>query len=280
VSVEVAVDPVSLGPALVEELAARRPRTAYEREMARRLRGVSRGSGFFVNAQGDLVTNAHVVMGGIRYRNLRFSHYEWESMGRVLETTRDVWVHVGEGEEARHYLAQVAALEEGADLAVLRLKLPPGEERPGRAGGFGFLPIARSGRLATGEPITVLGFPENEYRATQGYVLSFISGVEVHGEMKERRSRDPVTGEETVLVTGAGPGPIGRFQHSAPTLHGNSGGPVLDEKGRVVGVAYALLTEVNGNQEGGGNLNLAIASDVLRAFLRRHAIPFTEAPGD
>jgi hypothetical protein len=48
----------------------------------------------------------------------------------------------------------------------------------------------------------------------------------------------------------------------------------------VVGVAYALLTEVNGNQERGGNLNLAIASDVLRAFLRRHAIPFTEAPGD
>ena len=275
VRVEVASDPLSFGPGLVEELSARQARTPYERELLRRVRGVSTGSGFFVNAQGDLVTNAHVVMAGIRYRNLHFTHQEWESMGRVLETAKEVWVQVGEGENARYYLAKLMAVAEDLDLAALRLTLPPQEKRE-----FAFLPILRSDGLATGQPVTALGFPEDEYRASQGHVVSFISGLEVHGGMRYTWFPDPVTGEETILVSGTMPGPIGRFQHTAPTAHGNSGGPVVDSRGRVVGVAYALLSEVNGNGEPRTDLNLAIASNILRGFLREHGIPFAEAAGE
>jgi S1-C subfamily serine protease len=275
VRVEVASDPLSFGPGLVEELSARHARTPYEQELLRRVRGVSTGSGFFVNARGDLVTNAHVVMAGIRYRNLHFTHQEWESMRRVLETAKEVWVQVGEGENARYYLAKLMAVAEDLDLAALRLTLPPQEKRE-----FAFLPILRSDGLATGQPVTALGFPEDEYRASQGRVVSFISGLEVHGGMRYTWFPDPVTGEETILVSGTTPGPIGRFQHTAPTAHGNSGGPVVDSRGRVVGVAYALLSEVNGNGEPRTDLNLAIASNMLRGFLREHGIPFAEATGE
>jgi len=294
VRVEVASDPLSFGPGLVQELSARQARTPYEQELLRRVRGVSTGSGFFVNAQGDLVTNAHVVMAGIRYRNLHFTSQEWESMGRVLETAKEVWVQVGEGESARYYLAKLMAVAEDLDLAALRLTLPPYGGAyppclPGSGGAecrreekreFAFLPILRSDGLATGQPVIALGFPEDEYRASQGRVLSLISGPEVHSGLRYTRFPDPVTGQETILVSGTTPGPIGRFQHTAPTAHGNSGGPVVDSRGSVVGVAYALLSEVNGSGEPRSDLNLAIASNLLRKFLRDHGIPFTEATSE
>lgn len=196
-------------------------------------------------------------------------------MGRVLETAKEVWVEVGEGESSRYYLARLTAVAEDLDLAALRLTLPSQEKRE-----FAFLPILRSDELATGEPVVALGFPEDEYRASQGRVLSLISGLEVHSGLRYTWFPDPVTGQETILVSGTTPGPIGRFQHTAPTAHGNSGGPVVDSRGRVVGVAYALLSEVNGRGEPRSDLNLAIASNLLRKFLRDHGIPFTEAIGE
>jgi S1-C subfamily serine protease len=67
-----------------------------------------------------------------------------------------------------------------------------------------------------------------------------------------------------------------RLQHSAPTGHGSSGGPLLDAKNRVIGVCYAMLADRNQPDTDEADLNLAIASDVLSEFLRENAIPFTE----
>lgn len=275
VRVEVAADPFSFAPVLVEELAADQTWTPYQKELARRLEHTSCGTGFFITRDGCLVTSAHVLLAGIRYRDLHFTRQQWDAMRRLVEVEKDVWVHLGEGEDSRYYLARVAALSEDLDLAALRVVLPPGQRRE-----FAFLPIARSDRLRIGQPISVVGFPEDTYTATGGEVLSLIGGGSVHGDMTYVRSRDPDTGEETVLVRGTVPGTIGRFQHSAPTGHGNSGGPVLDAKGRVVGVAYALLSEVGSAGEPRTDLNLAVASNVLRGFLHQHGIPFAEAPDD
>ncbi|UCC68870.1 MAG: trypsin-like peptidase domain-containing protein, partial [Armatimonadota bacterium] len=120
----------------------------------------------------------------------------------------------------------------------------------------------------------------DEFQSTPGEVLSLIRGTQVHEEMQLVRRTDPQTGEETVTVTGTTAGPLGRFQHSAATGHGSSGGPVLDGRGRVVGVAYALLAQrmpTPENDSSSGELNLAIASNVLKRFLSYNAIPFTEA---
>ncbi len=275
VRVEAAIDPASIGPDFAAELAARQPWTPYEAEIARRLHIGSTGTGFFVNSRGDLVTNAHVLLSGVRYRGLHFTYAQWDSMVLLLNVIRDVWVTVGEGEEERSYLATPVVIAEDLDLAVLRVALPPGDETQ-----FASLPIASSSALQVGAPVLALGFPEDEFQTASGEILSLIHGARVHEEMQIIRRLDPDAGEEAVTVSGTTAGPVVRLQHSAPTGHGSSGGPLLDDRGRVIAVAYALLAHRGPAPEEdspASDLNLAIVSDVLKRFLAVNAIPFTEA---
>ncbi len=272
VRVEAAIDPASAGPDLAADLAARQPWTPYQAEIARRLRIGSSGTGFFVNADGDVVTNAHVLLSGVRYRGLHFTHADWDSMTRLLQVIRDIWVTVGEGEEERSYLAVPIAIAEDLDLAVLRLSRPPGDKTL-----FPYLALANSDALATGQAVRALGFPEDAFQETSGGILSLIQGVAVHEQMQLVRRTDPDTGEEIVIVAGTSPGPIGRLQHNAPVGHGSSGGPILDDRNRVVGVGYALLSDrrPDANEEIGlAGLNLAIASNVLQRFLMGNSVRF------
>jgi len=273
VRIELDVDAFSFGPALAAELAAQQPLSAYEGEVARRLRVGSTGTGFFVNAAGDLVTNAHVLLSGVRYRSLPFTQSQWESLARLLTATRDAWVTVGEGEQAHSYVARPVAIAEDLDLAVLRIARPPGDQAK-----FAFLPIGRSSDLRMKQSVTALGFPENGFQASGGEVISFIRGAHVHEEMRLVRRGSLQPGEPPVIVSGTSNGPVVRVQHSAVTGHGSSGGPLLDSKNRVIGVCYALLADRSQPEaEDTLDLNLAIAADVLKRFLREHAVPFTEA---
>jgi S1-C subfamily serine protease len=275
VRVEAALDPASFGPDFAADLAGRQPWTPYEAEIARRLRVGSTGTGFFVNSEGDLVTNAHVVLSGVRYRGLHFTHAEWDSMAILLSLIRDIWVTVGVGEDARTYLATPVTIAEDLDLAVLRVTRPPGD-----ATEFTPLLIAPSAPLRVGDPVQALGFPEDKFQTASGAILSLIRGVNVHEEMQIVRQVAPATGEETITVSGTTAGPVVRFQHSAPTGHGSSGGPVIDPHGRVIGVAYALLAQRSPDSENSSptaDLNLAITSDVLKRFLAYSSVAFTEA---
>jgi len=272
VRVELDANAFSFGPALGAELAARQPLSAYEGEVSRRLRMGSTGTGFFINANGDLITNAHVFLSGVRYRSLPFTYSQWDSLARLLQSVCDAWVTVGEGDQARSYVAVPVAVAEDLDLVVLRVVRPPDDRAM-----FSYLPIAASGALRVKQVVTALGFPENGFQASAGAIVSLIRGAHVHEEMRLMRRSSPVAGEPPVIVSGTSQGPVVRLQHSAPTGHGSSGGPLLDAKDRVIGVCYAMLADRN--QPGGdeADLNLAIASDVLKKFLRDSAVPFTEA---
>ncbi len=274
VRVEASIDPTSVGPGLARELAARGDWTDYESEIARRLRIGSRGTGFFVNSQGDVVTNAHIVLSGARHRALGFTYAEWDSTTRLLEVIRDIWVTVGEGDEERSYLAVPVAIAEDLDLAVVRIARPPGDTRQ-----FAHLQIGRVDRLAIGAPVRCCGFVDSDYQETQGEILSFVHGREVLETPQIVRRVHPRTGEEIMTVSGTSPGPLHRLQHSAAVGHGSSGSPILDERGSVVGVGYAYVSDrrpEGAGQDGLAGLNMAIASNVLRQFLMAHSIPFED----
>jgi S1-C subfamily serine protease len=284
-------------------LAARPALTPYQAELSRRLRIGSTGTGFFVTADGYLVTSAHVVLSGVRYRGLHLTRTEWDSMTRLLTVIRDIWVTVGEGEQERSYLAEPVAIAEDLDLAVLRVVRPPldsagatalrlprmaapqaggrpiAEGRPDGDATFSYLALADSDTVAVGDPVRALGFADGKFRDSEGAVLSLITGREVHEQMNLLRRTDPTTGEEIVTVSGVSPGPVMRLQHNAPVGHGNSGGPILDRGGRVIGVAYALISDerASGQDDPGlSGLNLAIASNVVRQFLAASGVRHVE----
>ncbi len=80
----------------------------------------------------------------------------------------------------------------------------------------------------------------------------------------------------------AGPADDRRFiQITAPVQPGNSGGPVLDLAGHVVGVVVAKLNATRIARATGDipqNVNFAISAGTARAFLDAQSVPYETAP--
>jgi S1-C subfamily serine protease len=114
--------------------------------------------------------------------------------------------------------------------------------------------------VRAGESIAVYGFPLAGALSSSGNIVS---------------------GNITAL---AGVGDDVRyFQISAPIQPGNSGGPLLDAAGLVVGVVNAKLNELAFARETGDlpqNVNFAIKENVVTSFLEAHSIGYASArPG-
>lgn len=130
--------------------------------------------------------------------------------------------------------AEVVGSIPGADVALVKIKHPPT--------GLSAAKLGDSDRVRTGEPVFVIGAPRGlEHTLTVGH----ISG---------RRSVDKLLGD---LV------PIEYLQTDAAINAGNSGGPMFNMKGEVVGIVSSILTE-SGGFEG---IGFAAAINVARELL-------------
>lgn len=96
-------------------------------------------------------------------------------------------------------------------------------------------------------------------------------------------------GTETTLTTGtvstlAGFKNDSRYlQVSAPIQPGNSGGPLFDQSGNVVGIVSASLNAVALAAQTGNipeNVNFAIKTTVARTFMDAHGVTYQLAPSD
>ena len=111
------------------------------------------------------------------------------------------------------FAAEVVATDDAADLALLRADVPPGW-RP--------LPLAGDDETRLGEWLLVLGNP-------------FGQGMTVSVGVAGSRGR-----------TLSDAGIDGWIQTDASINPGNSGGPVLDTRGRVIGIATARVAALQG----------------------------------
>ena len=165
-------------------------------------------------------------------------------LGEALEDDElRVGVVPGDGEDAVY--AKVLAVSERNDLALLELtgslRLP-------------VLTIATSAGGADGE-VSAVGYPMNVDRA-QGLeiddILTSQPAVKSRGFLSGAR---PSRAFDTVL-------------HTAPIASGNSGGPLLDACGRVVGV-NSFGTESDGSD---AEFFFAVSTRELLPFLRRNGV--------
>ena len=87
------------------------------------------------------------------------------------------------------------------------------------------------------------------------------------------------TGGQVSSLSGLG-GDTRHFQLSAPIQPGNSGGPVVNTSGQLVGVTRARLDDVATLEASGSlpqNVNYAIRSDIAASFLRANGIDPSES---
>lgn len=149
---------------------------------------------------------------------------------------------------------KMVTLKSGAELQVLDVQVD--EDLALLKGTASVSPLAlrdgRSARLA--EDVLIAGYP-------LGGILS--SGINV------------TVGTVSALA-GLGDDPT-RFQFTAPVQPGNSGGPVLDTSGHVIGVVVAKLNAMSIQDQVGDipqNVNFGIALPNLVTFLKANDVPF------
>lgn len=136
--------------------------------------------------------------------------------------------------------AKVLALDKTNDLAVLKLSLTPKHVASLRIG------------VRLGEGVAVFGYPHADILSTSGnFTLGNVTALSGMGDDSRY------------------------FQISAPVQSGNSGGPLLDMYGNVVGVVSAKLNALKVAILGGDlpqNVNFAVKSAILATFLDSNRI--------
>jgi putative serine protease PepD len=133
--------------------------------------------------------------------------------------------------------AEVLGTDESSDLAVLRVD-------PGGVDQLKPLPLADSGKVAVGDAVVAIGHPFGLERTT---TAGIVSGLE-----REIQAPDGFQIDEVI-------------QTDAAINPGNSGGPLLDGRGRVVGVNTQIAT--GGSGSGNVGVGFAVPSNTVREVL-------------
>jgi S1-C subfamily serine protease len=141
------------------------------------------------------------------------------------------------GDTGRQVQAKVLGTDPSSDLAVLKVD-------PDQAGRMRPLTLANSDDVQVGDTVVAIGHPFNLDRtATSGIV----SGTGRHIQAPNGFQIDKV------------------IQTDAAINPGNSGGPLLDARGRVIGVNSQIATSSGGSQ----GVGFAVPSNAVRTVLPR-----------
>lgn len=149
-------------------------------------------------------------------------------------------VFVGFKESAKP--ARVLIMDERTDLALVQVDSSKDKYVP--------IPVASHSDMVNGDKLVAIGYP-----------LAFNLGD------------DPRLTEGSVSAQSGFAKDVTRYQMSVPIQPGNSGGPVIDEKGRAIGVAVSSL-EGSGTQV----INFAVKSTYLMSLMDQVGVATTK-PG-
>jgi len=168
----------------------------------------SAGSGFFISADGEIITNNHVV-----------------------EDADQISVRLADEDE---YRAEVVGRDPATDVALLRIVKPDRD--------FPYLSLGDSSALRVGEWVMAVGNPLNmEHTVTVGVVSAKGRALGL--------SRESTSFENFI-------------QTDAAINFGNSGGPLVNLQGQVIGINTAINAR-------GQNLGFAIPVNIAKRILQQ-----------
>ena len=167
------------------------------------------GTGFFIRP-GEVVTNMHVIKNAHR-----------------------VEIHTLEGKGRTYPVAGALAVDDEADLALLRVELPADRSKP-----LSLTPSAPD----EGEPVFLIGNPLRLEGSVSDGIVSAIREVPDLGRI---------------------------IQITAPVSHGNSGSPLFNMRGQVIGIVTVKVTN-------GQNINLALGVPRIAALARGELMSFDQ----
>ena len=157
------------------------------------------------------------------------AHVVTQGEGRDIEKAKEVYVKFADDNQVP---AEILGFDPNADVALLRLK-----ERSGLT--LRPLPLGRSEAVKVGDPVAAIGSPFGE---EQSLSVGVVSATD--------RAIESLTGFDT----------LGAVQTDAAINQGNSGGPLLDAGGEVIGVNAQIRTRSGG----GEGVGYAIPVDMVR----------------
>lgn len=174
---------------------------------------------------------------------ISYEHQEWSGTGfalnngyvvtnfHVIDNAKTIQIQGIDGDFSVKYNASIIATDKYNDLALLRIN-------DSRFTGFGNIPYNIKTTLSdVGEEIFVLGYP---LTSTMGDEIKLTTGV-----------ISSKTGFQ---------GDVSLYQISAPIQPGNSGGPLFDYQGNLVGI-------VNAKHKGAENVGYAIKTSYLKNLI-------------
>lgn len=179
-----------------------------------RLRAKGGGSGVIVGADGSILTNYHVI------HDKENRLHEIFVIGRFSKPDEAPQLQCA-GHPNR------SKLQPELDLALIKcdMDLDGRTWNPTSAGGiWATLAEARASDIKMGQRLFVLGYPDV---GGGGLTMS-------EGEVEGWTGEDGTQGRDFIKT-------------DASITHGNSGGPVVDDQGKLVGVASAFRTKVSAN---------------------------------
>ena len=198
------------------------------------------GSGFFVSKMGHVITNAHVV----------------KSCNKVA---------VGDNANTQ-VPAKVISADMRNDLALLKitsLEMASAESKSLiQKLSIGIIPLSSKGLLREedvrlGEKVLVAGYP---YGDVFSNTIKVTSGI--------------------VSATRGAGDDSGQFQLDAAVQPGNSGGPIYDSGGNIIGVVISQLDKLKVAKAIGSlpeNVNFGIKASTVRQFLMSNGLPSKKA---
>lgn len=172
----------------------------------------SSGSGFFIDINGYIATNYHVI-----------------------ENSKQIEVSFVRNGEWEHHPASVVLSDRQNDLSILKIegdKFKPYKNIP-----YNFTTNIKD----TGTEVFTLGYP-----------IASVMGTEVKFTDGKISSKTGIQGDVTV------------YQISVPIQPGNSGGPLFDNHGNLVGITSSGLNRDYFKAE---NVNYAIKSSYLKSLI-------------